>query len=198
MGWVSRPRAESDISIVDCYLAAAGDTGCDDADVAALQQWRRRHGAMWVSELLRADGRTPKHRFGHDLQRRIDNCEDGALRLCSIAFGSGLLKSPSVRPRVGRALRAAWGDVRAGEYIWHCGVLCEVQQLGSLTVSLLTYSCVEGTVWAQWRLLCGGRNCHGGGLARVWHCHVAVILGRAALERSDFAVRRLPLIFALK
>ena len=59
------------MSIVGCYLAAAGDTGRDDTDVAALQQWRRRHGAMWVSELLRADGRTLKHRFGDDLQRRV-------------------------------------------------------------------------------------------------------------------------------
>ena len=82
VGWVSRSYAESGISVVDCYLAAAGDTGRDDADVAALQQWRRHHGVMWVSELLRADGRTLKHRFGHDLQRRVDNCEDGALRLC--------------------------------------------------------------------------------------------------------------------
>ena len=144
VGWVSRPRAESDVSIVDCYLAAAGDTGRDDADVAALQRWRRRHGIMWVSELLRADGRTLRHRFGHDLKRRVGNCEDEALRLCSIAFGSGLT-SPSMRPRVGRALRAAWDDVRAGEYIWHSGVLCEVQQLGSSTVSLITYGCVEGT-----------------------------------------------------
>ena len=142
---MSRPYAESDISIVDCYLAAAGDTGRDDADVAALQQWRRRHDVMWVSELLRADGRTLKHRFGHDLQRRIDNCEDDALRLCSIAFGSGL-KSPSVRPRVGRALRAAWDGVRAGDYIWHGGVLCGVRQLGDSTVSLTTYVCSEGTV----------------------------------------------------
>ena len=114
VGWVSRPCAESDISIVDCYLAAAGDTGRDDTDMAALQQWRRRHDVMWVSELLRADGRTLKHRFGDDLQRRIDNCEDDALRLCSIAFGSGL-KSPSVRPRVGRMLRAAWDGVREGD-----------------------------------------------------------------------------------
>ena len=142
---MSRPYAESDVSIVDCHLAAAGDTGRADADVAALQQWRRRHGVMWVSELLRADGRTLKHRVGHDLQRRIDNCEDEALRLYSIAFGSGL-KSPSVRPRVGRVLRAAWDGVRAGDYIWHCGVLCEVRQLGSSTVLLTTYGCLEGTV----------------------------------------------------
>ena len=145
VGWANRPYAESDISIVDCYLAAAGDTGRDDADMAALQQWRRRHGVMWVSDLLRADGRTLKHRFGHDLQRRIDNCEDDALRRCSIAFGSGL-KSLSVRPRVGRVLRAAWDGVRAGDYIWHSGVLCGVRQLGSSTVSLTTYGCLEGTV----------------------------------------------------
>ena len=36
VGWVSRPYAESDVSIVDCYLAAAGDTGRGDAVVAAL------------------------------------------------------------------------------------------------------------------------------------------------------------------
>ena len=35
VGWVSRPYAESDVSF-GCYLAAAGDTGRDDADVAAL------------------------------------------------------------------------------------------------------------------------------------------------------------------
>ena len=46
VGWVSRPCAESDISIVDCYLAATGDMGRGGTDVAALQQWRRRHGAM--------------------------------------------------------------------------------------------------------------------------------------------------------
>ena len=46
VGWVSRPCAESDMAIAGCYLAAAGGTSRDDADVAALQQWRRRHGAM--------------------------------------------------------------------------------------------------------------------------------------------------------
>ena len=113
--------------------------------MAALQQWRRRHGVTWVSELLRADGRTLKDRFGHDLQRRIDSCEDDALRLCSIAFGSGL-KFPSVRPKVGRMLRAAWDGIRAGDYIWHGGVLCAVRQLRSSTVLLTTYGCLEGTV----------------------------------------------------
>ena len=39
VGWVSRPYAESDVSIGGCYLAAAGDTGRDDADVAALLKY---------------------------------------------------------------------------------------------------------------------------------------------------------------
>ena len=150
VGWVSRPYAKFGISIVDRYLAAAGDAGRDDADVAALQQWRRRHDVMWVSELLRVDGRTLKHRFGHDLQRRVGNCEDDALRLCSIAFGSGL-KSPSVRPRVGRVFRAAWDGVRAGDYIWHGGVLCGVRQLGGLNG-------VAHGVWLLGRH--GGESCH--------------------------------------
>ena len=33
-------------------------------------------------------------------------------------------------------------------------------------------------------LLHGGRNCHGGGPARVWHCHVAVILGSGCFPPS--------------
>ena len=36
VGWVSRPCAESDMSIVDCYLAAAGGTVRGDTDVVAL------------------------------------------------------------------------------------------------------------------------------------------------------------------
>ena len=100
---------------------------------------------MWVSGLLRADGRTLKHRFGDDLQRRIDNCEDDALRLCSIVFSSGL-KSPSVRPRVGRMLRAAWDGVREGDGIWHGGVLRAVHELGSTTVVIVTYDSTDGNV----------------------------------------------------
>ena len=146
VGWMSKPFAESNISIVDCSLTAAGDTGRANSDVAALQQWRRRHGAiMWVSELLRADGRTLRNRFSDSLQRRIGNCEEDALRICSIAFGSGL-KSPSVRPRVGRMLRAAWGCVREGDYIWHDDMRCAVRELGSTTFALTTYDRPDGTV----------------------------------------------------
>ena len=43
-------------------------------------------------------------------------------------------------------LRAAWDGVRAGDYIWHGGVLCGVRQKGSSAVSLTTYGCLEGMV----------------------------------------------------
>ena len=145
VGWVSRPCAESDISIIHCYLAAAVDTGRGDSDVAAVQQRRRRHGAMWVNDPLRADGRALRNRFGDGSQRRIENCEDDALRLCSIAFGSGLA-SPSVRPRVGRMLRAAWDGVRAGDYIWHGDMLWAVRELGSTTIALVAYARSNETV----------------------------------------------------
>ena len=41
VGWVSRPCAESDVSIVDCYLAAAGDTG--RGGTTAVAAATRRH-----------------------------------------------------------------------------------------------------------------------------------------------------------
>ena len=43
-------------------------------------------------------------------------------------------------------LRAAGGGVRAGDYIWHGGVLCAVRQLGNTTVALTTYDRSDGTV----------------------------------------------------
>ena len=43
-------------------------------------------------------------------------------------------------------LRAAWDGVRAGDYIWHGGVLCAVRELGSTTVVLTTYARSDGTV----------------------------------------------------
>ena len=43
-------------------------------------------------------------------------------------------------------LRAAWVGVRAGDCIWHGGVLCGVRQLMSTTVLLTTYGCLEGMV----------------------------------------------------
>ena len=43
-------------------------------------------------------------------------------------------------------LRAAGGGVRAGDYIWHGGVLCAVRQLGNTTVALTTHGRSDGTV----------------------------------------------------
>ena len=100
---------------------------------------------MWVSELLQVDERTLRDRFSDSLQRRINNCEEDALRLCSIAFESEP-KSPSVRPRVGRMRRAAWDCVREGDYIWHGDILCAVRELGGTAVTLTTYDRSDGTV----------------------------------------------------
>ena len=143
VGWVSRPCAESDTSIVDCYLAAAGDTGRDDPDVAALQQWRRRYDVMWVSELLRAEGRTPKHRFGDDLQRRVGTAKtmrcDSAQSL--LVVGSSL-----------RLCSREWAEcsVRHGTV---CGkaipsgtLACCVQCANCTTVVLTTYDSSDGNV----------------------------------------------------
>ena len=47
VGWVSRPCVESDVSIVDCYLAAAGGTGRDNTEVAALAI----PGILWCSAI---------------------------------------------------------------------------------------------------------------------------------------------------
>ena len=57
-GWVIKPLAEGGMTIYDVYLSAASDAGRTESKLASLQRWRREHTAMWVSELLYADGRT--------------------------------------------------------------------------------------------------------------------------------------------
>ena len=47
------------------------DASMPDEELASFQVWCRAAKAMWVSELLRADGgRTFRTRFDSDLQRR--------------------------------------------------------------------------------------------------------------------------------
>ena len=46
------------------------DASMPDEELASFQVWRRAAKAMWVSELLRADGRAFRTRFDRDLQRR--------------------------------------------------------------------------------------------------------------------------------
>ena len=99
------------MAILDTYISAAGEVKRTADRVASLQRWRRRENVMWVSELLRADGRTLRARFGKRLRQKVDNLEDDSMRLSSsIAFGTGL-KEPAMTPRVGFMTRAAWDRV---------------------------------------------------------------------------------------
>ena len=116
VGWRCEPLACDDATIYDALLDAAGgdDAFMTDEELANFQIWRRAAKVMWVSELLRAGGRTLRTRFDRDLQRRVRNCEEEALRLCMVAFGHGRTRpaigdgawaSPSLR--YGRCLRLA-------------------------------------------------------------------------------------------
>ena len=125
------------MAILDTYISAAGDAKRTADQVASLQRWRRRENVMWASELLRADGRTLRARFGKHLRQKVGSLEDDSMRLSSIVFGTGL-KEPAMAPRVGFMTRAAWDRVREGEYIWHDDTACEVVSiLGDETTSKL-------------------------------------------------------------
>ena len=105
---------------------------------ASLKRWRRRENVVWVSELLRADGRTLRTRFGKHLRQKVGNLEGDSMRLSSIAFGTGL-KEPAMAPRVGFMTRAAWDRVREGEFIWHDDTVCEVMSILRDEVQLRSY-----------------------------------------------------------
>ena len=77
VGWRCEPLACSDATIYDALLDAAGDDDAPmtDEELVSFQTWQRAAKVMWVSELLRADGRTVRARFDRDLQRRARNCE---------------------------------------------------------------------------------------------------------------------------
>ena len=138
VGWTNRPLALGDMTILDTYISAVGEVKRTADQIASLQRWRRRENFMWVSGLLRADGRTLRARFGKRLRQKVDNLEDDSMRLSSIAFGTGLTE-PAVAPRVGFMTRAAWGRVREGEFIWHDGTVCEVMSVSRDEVRLRSY-----------------------------------------------------------
>ena len=60
IGWRCEPPACNDATIHGVMLDTAGgdDAGLSDDQLASSQKWRRAARAMWVSELLQADGRT--------------------------------------------------------------------------------------------------------------------------------------------
>ena len=66
-----------------------------------LQEWRRGNAVLWVSELLRADSRTPRRRYSEEL--RAASGADEA-RLKRILFGPGRSEAEPTR-RVWQRLR---------------------------------------------------------------------------------------------
>ena len=52
------------------------DASMPEEELASFPVWRRAAKAMWVSEILRADGRTFRTRFDRDLQRRAKKKND--------------------------------------------------------------------------------------------------------------------------
>ena len=127
VGWRCEPLACGDAAIYDALLDAAGgdDASMTDEELASFQTWRRAAKVMWVSELLRADGRTLRSRFDRDLQRRARNCEVEALRLCMVAFGHGRTR-PARRRRVGIPKPALWTVLEVGELLWRDNAVCEI------------------------------------------------------------------------
>ena len=125
VGWRCEPLASGDATIYGALLDAAGgdDAAMADEELASFRTWRRASKVMWVSELLRADGRTLRSRFDRDLQRRARNCEVDALRLCMVAFGHGRTR-PARRRRVGIPKPALWTVLGVGELLWRDNAVC--------------------------------------------------------------------------
>ena len=98
---------------------------------------------MWVSELLRADGRTLRKRFQTGLALGVRNCEDHALRLCSIAFGCGRTSPHPTKSRVGKLLRAAWDLIHVGQFVWVRGCPARVVRKWRSKVAILTSTLIE-------------------------------------------------------
>ena len=132
VGWRCEPLACGDATIYDALLDAAGgdDAAMTDEELVSFQTWRRAAKVMWVSELLRADGRTLRSRFERDLQRRARNCEVEALQLCMVAFGHGRTR-PARRRRVGIPKPALWTVLEVGEFLWRNNTVCEITFLNA-------------------------------------------------------------------
>ena len=74
VGWRCEPLADGDATVYGALVGAAGDddeTKLSDDEVTELQRRRRGCNVLWVSELLRADGRTLRTRFDAGLRQRI-------------------------------------------------------------------------------------------------------------------------------
>ena len=90
-----------------------------------LQGWRQGNWVLWVSELLRADGRTPRRRYSDQL--RAASGADEA-RLKRLLFGPGRSEAGPTR-RVGPATLEAWTTVRVGDWLWRGSALNQVTSI---------------------------------------------------------------------
>ena len=114
--WSHKQPALNDVTILEAAAAKRG------RQLTELQQWRRGHGVLWVSELLRVDGRTPRRRYSAQL--RAASGEEEA-RLRRVLFGPGRLEAGPAR-RVGLPTLEAWTAVRTGDWLWVDSVLNQV------------------------------------------------------------------------
>ena len=136
MGWANEPYAAGDATTYGVLLTAAGDgKGLKDSELANMQKWRRDNKVMWVSELLRADGRTLRQRFTVGLKHAVANCEPDAMRLCKIAFGSGRTALGPIA-RVGLPLSAAWDAMEMCDFVWRKSCVCKLVRKAACSVEL--------------------------------------------------------------
>ena len=119
-GWEHAPYADDDETILEAAIPdGASLTG---PDLAMIQRWRREHDLVWVSELLRCDGLTPraavvaaKAEASDALRVLIDRAIAGPMRV------SG--------PRVGSPILAAWNSVRVGHWLFAMGRVGRVTEV---------------------------------------------------------------------
>ena len=114
--WSHKQPAVSDVTILEAAAAKPG------RQLKELQNWRRGHGVLWVSELLRADGRTPRRRYMAQL-RAASGADEARLR--RILFGPGRIEAGPAR-RVGLPTLEAWTTVRTGDWLWVDSALNQV------------------------------------------------------------------------
>ena len=93
-----RQPARGDITVIESASKMR------DRKLSEFQEWRRGCGVLWVSEVLRADGRTPRQRYTAAL--RAAGGADLA-RLRRILFGPGRVEVGPAR-RVGYSALEAW------------------------------------------------------------------------------------------
>jgi hypothetical protein len=117
--WSHKQPAIRDVTILEAAAAKRG------RQVKELQEWRRGNGVLWVGELLRADGRTPRRRYSEQL-RAASGADEARLR--RVLFGPGRSEAGPAR-RVGPTALEAWSTVRAGDWLWVGSALSRVSSV---------------------------------------------------------------------